>query len=154
MLVLTASATRIKVRLAGTIRLPFVWIIYYYWRGLCPKFALSRVLSPPRSSSAVRLERRLRIRFSPASTTTADRSGSSLKSRPACPLSIWSYGMSSDHKARPDPQVRKDLRVRRDPRVPRAQPESLARRVKRDLRARLGLRNLKGRQDWFGASPS
>ena len=27
--------------------------------------------------------------------------------------------MSSDHKARPDPQVRKDLRVRRDPRVPR-----------------------------------
>src|SRR5712691_3662856 len=145
MLALTASAMRIKVRPAGSISFDrlapsgyhFVWIIYYYWGSLCPKLALSRMLSPPpRSSSAVRLERRLRVRFSPASTTTADRSGSSLKSRPACPLSICSYGISSDHKARPDPQVRRDLRVRRDPRVPRAQPEPLARRVKRDPRAR------------------
>ena len=93
------------IRSAGTIRLRFVWIIYYYWGSLCPKFALSRVPSPPpRSSSAVRLERRLRVRFSPASATTTDRSGSSLKTRPAKATSIWSYGMSSDHKARPDPQ--------------------------------------------------
>src|SRR5262245_53866075 len=98
--------------------------------SLCPILALSRVLSPPRarSSSAVRLERRLRLRFSLASTRAAVRSTSLLRMRPATTMRSCLSGIPSDHKARLAPLVRRALPeplVRRDPSGLRARQDQL-----------------------------
>ena len=59
--------------------------------GIAGAFVVTLALAP----IALTLSRFLR-----ASTTTAVRSGSSLKVRPAGPPRAWSPGMSSDHKGR------------------------------------------------------
>src|SRR5215469_17809744 len=110
---------------------------YHCGERTCPILASSPALWPSLacSSSAIRLEPRLRLRFSPASTTAAVRSTSSLKMLPARMVRCYSTGMSSDHKARPDrldplvPPVRKDLPVPLVPLVPRARRDRPVPRV-------------------------
>jgi len=110
-----------------------------------PKLAYHVCLSlpPALSSAGQRCERRLPNQIFADGQQQQRSSDRRSKSRPACPLSICSYGISSTTRPGRTRRVRRDLRVHRDRGSP-GPAEATGAQVKRDPRARLGLREPQG----------